>query len=327
MIGVRLIFALHNHQPVGNFDGVFEDAYRTGYQPFLEVMEDYPDIPFVLHTSGPLMEWLAEEKPEYVERLRAMVAAGRVEILGGGFFEPIMTMIPHRDRVGQIRTYTKYLEELLDAKIRGIWMPERVWEQHLVSSLAEAGVEYTVLDDEHFHRAGLTDDDLLGYYLTENDGRLIKVFPGSERLRYMIPFREPHDSYEFLRKIADEHPGATVVCADDGEKFGSWPETFDHVYRNGWLRRFCDMIRGNRQWLHPSTFAEAVDNTLPLGRIDLPDGSYREMTEWALPTSRFIALKDAHESRGPEPGSRAAQAVRARGRLLAELQDEVCRIE
>jgi alpha-amylase len=306
--GVRLIFALHNHQPVGNFDGVFEDAYRDSYRPFLDVMEDYPEIPWVLHTSGPLMEWLADRMPGYVERLRAMVAAGRVEVLGGGFFEPIMTMIPHRDRVGQIRTYSEYLADLLGAKVRGMWMPERVWEQHLVSALAEAGVEYTVLDDYHFQRAGLTPDSLFGYYLTEDEGRLLKVFPGSERLRYLVPFHEPHESYEFLRRLAHERPGATVVCADDGEKFGSWPQTFDHVFTQGWLRRFLDMIRGNRDWLHPSTFAEAVDQTLPLGKVYLPDGSYREMTEWALPPDRLVALKDAQNRAGSSP---AAEGLRA----------------
>ena len=103
MSQVRLILALHNHQPVGNFDGVFEDAYRTSYLPFLDVLESYPEIPFALHTSGPLLEWLVERHPEYIARLRrdGRVRPGRDP--GGGFFEPILTMIPHRDRVGQIR--------------------------------------------------------------------------------------------------------------------------------------------------------------------------------------------------------------------------------
>lgn len=293
MSGVRLILTLHNHQPVGNFDGVFEAAYRDSYQPFLEVMEDYPQIPFVLHTSGPLMEWLADRRPEYVARLRKLVETGRVEILGGGFFEPIMTMIPHRDRVGQIRAYSAYLEELLGTKVRGMWVPERVWEQHLVAAFAEAGIEYTVLDDFHFERAGLTSRDLFGYYLTEDEGKLLKVFPASERLRYTIPFQEPHETYEFLRRLADQEPDATVVFADDGEKFGSWPDTFDHVYRHGWLRRFCDMIVGNRDWIRPSTLARTVDATLPRGKIYLPDSSYREMTEWALPPERLLAYQDA----------------------------------
>src|SRR4051794_41776823 len=96
MPSLRLIFALHNHQPVGNFDGVFEAAYRDSYAPFLDVMEEYPDIPFVLHTSGPLMEWLAEKKPEYVERVRAMAGAGGGEIPGGGGFEASTSTRPPR---------------------------------------------------------------------------------------------------------------------------------------------------------------------------------------------------------------------------------------
>lgn len=303
MPGVRLILALHDHQPVGNFDGVFAAAYRESYLPFIEVLEGYPEIPFVLHTSGPLLEWLVENRPEYVGRVRALVEAGRVEILGGGFYEPIMTMIPHRDRVGQVRDFAAYLSEVFGTSPRGIWIPERVWEQHMVSALVEAGVEYTVLDDFHFQRAGLDDADLFGYYLTEDEGKLLKVFPGSERLRYLIPFSEPHASYEYLRRVAREQPGATVVCADDGEKFGGWPDTHDHVYKDGWLRRFCDMIIGNREWLQATTFARAVDATLPRGKVYLPDCSYREMTEWALPASRLKTYLDALRGADGQPAA------------------------
>ncbi len=283
MSTVRLILALHNHQPVGNFDGVFEAAYRDSYAPFLELLAGYPEIPFALHTSGPLLEWLVERHPEYIAQVRSLVETGRVEILGGGFYEPIMTMIPHRDRVGQIRDYSAYLEQLFPTKVRGMWVPERVWEQHLVAAIAEAGIEYTILDDFHFQHAGVHGDDLFGYYLTEDEGRLLKIFPGSENLRYKVPFQEPHATYEFLRRLAERRPGATVVFADDGEKFGSWPETFDHVYTRGWLRHFCDMLVANRDWLEVTTLGRAVDTTLPLGKVYVPDGSYREMTEWVLP--------------------------------------------
>jgi alpha-amylase len=280
---VRLILALHDHQPVGNFDGVFEDAYHTSYRPFLDVLENYPDIPFVLHTSGPLLEWLVERHPEYIDRLRGMVESGRLEILGGGFFEPILTMLPERDRIGQIRAFSDYLHDLFATRVRGMWIAERVWEQHLVASIAEAGIEYTVLDDYHFTRAGCAKSEVFGYYLTEDDGHLLKVFPAAETLRYTIPFQEPHATYEFLRELAASRPGSTVVFADDGEKLGTWPQTFDHVYTKGWLKHFCEMLRANRDWIETTTFARAVDGSLPLGKVFLPDCSYREMTEWALP--------------------------------------------
>jgi alpha-amylase len=71
--------------------------------PFLEVFEQYSDIRLSLHTSGPLMEWLDERHPEYVDRLATLVNSKRLEILGGPFYEPILTMIPPRDCVGRFR--------------------------------------------------------------------------------------------------------------------------------------------------------------------------------------------------------------------------------
>lgn len=311
---VRLIFALHNHQPVGNFDAVFEAAERDSYSPFLDLAEEYPEIPVALHTSGPLLEWLVEHRPAYVERLRSLADAGRVEILGGAFYEPILTMIPHRDRVGQIRAYSEFLRQVLGRTVRGAWLAERVWEQSLVTALAEAGVEYTVLDDFHFARAGEAADHLFGYYLTEDQGRLLKVFPNSERMRYLTPWQEPHAAYEYLRGLADSRPGAVVVCADDGEKFGGWPGTHDHVYARGWFRRFFDMIRANADWLEATTFDRVVDTTVPRAKVYLPDASYREMTEWVLPPRQLAAFeRDVKRAANDAAASYLLPYVRAGG--------------
>ena len=290
---IKFVFALHNHQPIGNFDGVIEEAYRTSYLPFLETIERYPSIQTVLHTSGPLMEWLVERRPEYVKRVADLVAQGRIEILGGGFYEPILPMIPAADRVEQIRSYSRYLAAIFGGEIRGAWIAERVWEQRLAVDLVDAGIEYTVLDDFHFLRAGLADRDLRGYRLTDDEGRILKVFPGSERARYLVPFSDPHATIDYLRTLADEHPGAIVVHADDGEKFGSWPKTYDHVYRFGWLNRFLDLLAANSDWIETTTLARAAFESLPAGTVYLPDCSYREMTEWAMETPAALEFKEA----------------------------------
>lgn len=302
---LRLVLVFHNHQPIGNFDGVFEQAYQDSYRPFLDLLEQYQALPIGLHTSGSLMEWLVARHPEYVDRLARLVAAGRIEIVGGAFYEPILTMIPRRDRVGQISRYADWLADRFGTPINGMWIPERVWEQSLASDLADAGVRYTLLDDFHFKNAGLSEDQLHGYYITEDDTKLLAVFPGSERLRYTIPFREPQETIDYLRPIAHEQPGAVVVFGDDGEKFGSWPGTKQHVYENGWLRRFLDLLVANRSWLSIVTPSEALDQVPPLGRVYIPEGSYREMTEWSLPASRLIEFEHLrhrleHEGRWQE---------------------------
>jgi alpha-amylase len=298
---LRLVIVLHNHQPIGNFDGVFESAYQDSYRPFLDVLESYANLSIALHTSGSLMEWLSARHPEYLDRLAALVAAGRMEIIGGAFYEPILTMIPSRDRIGQIGSYAKWLSERFATKVTGMWVPERVWEQSLTSDLVEAGVRYTLLDDFHFKNAGLTEEELHGYYITEDDGKVLSVFPGSERLRYTIPFREPQETIDYLRPIAERQPGAVVVFGDDGEKFGTWPGTKEHVYDHGWLRRFFDAVVENRSWISVVTPTEALDQVPPLGKVYIPEGSYREMTEWALPTERlkdFVHRKHNWEQEG-----------------------------
>ncbi|GIX00198.1 MAG: alpha-amylase [Pirellulaceae bacterium] len=279
---------LHNHQPIGNFDDVVEHAYRDSYLPFLEVFADvkYEPLKMSLHTSGPLLLWLQECHPEYVDQLRALVAAGRIEILGGPIYEPILPMIPPRDRYGQIRRYTDILEEMFATRIRGMWIPERVWESTLTPDLVRAGIEFIVLDDYHFKAAGWEESQLTGHYLTEDNGAVLNVFPGSERLRYLIPFAPPHQTIEYLRSIAERHPGATLVFGDDGEKFGTWPDTKRHVYDAGWLRAFFDALLANADWLRSSLLGEIVHREPPRGKIYLPDCSYREMTQWALPVER-----------------------------------------
>jgi alpha-amylase len=60
------------------------------------------------------------------------------------------------------------------------------------------------------------------------------------------------------------------------------------VYEHGWLRRFFEALTANRDWLHVTTLSEAIDNVPPEGKVYLPDASYREMTEWALPVNQQI---------------------------------------
>ncbi len=295
---VRLALVLHNHQPVGNFESVFEESYRTAYRPFLDALRKHPRIRCAIHNSGSLLEWLVEAHPEYIDDLNELVKQGRVEILGGPFFEPILAGIPRRDRIAQITTYTRFLERLFSTRIRGMWMPERVWEQSFTSDLDEAGIEFTLLDDSHFRNAGLSLDELHGYYLTEDEGRLLRIFPDSERLRYLIPFSPPEQVLDYLRETAERFDNPVITFGDDGEKFGSWPETFQHVYENGWLDRFFRLLAENADWIELVTLGQVIDQDRPSGRCYLPDSSYREMTEWVLPTNRlreYQQLVKAHQ--------------------------------
>ncbi|MDO4550072.1 MAG: DUF1926 domain-containing protein [Planctomycetia bacterium] len=292
---VRFVLAIHNHQPVGNFGWTIEQAYQDSYLPFLDVFSQpkYASIKMSLHNSGCLMDWLEINHPEYLDRLAKLVAEERVEILGGTYYEAILGMLPSRDRIGQIQRFTNWLTSRLGAKIRGMWMPERVWEASFVRDIVSAGIEYTIVDDFHLKKAGLKDEQLYGYVVTEDDGAVMGIFPGSENFRYWIPFHDPQESIQYMQKIRQTHPHAILVFGDDGEKFGTWPETHQHVYGYGWLEKFFDALLENADDIRCVTLAEAYDEVTPLQKLYLPDCSYREMTEWSLPAERLTEYENA----------------------------------
>lgn len=276
---------LHAHQPVGNFDYVIEEAYGKAYLPFVDLLAGHPKVRLSLHYTGYLLEWIEKRHPEFFSKLRRLVERGQVELVGGGYYEPILTVIPDRDKLAQLTKLRDYIISRFGVTPRGAWLAERVWEPSLARPLAEAGVEYIVLDDTHFMVAGLHAGELEGYYITEDAGYPLRLVPSLKPLRYTIPFREPFETIDFLRQglAASKTAAPLFAMGDDLEKFGSWPGTFEHCYQNRWLERFFEEVEQAQDWLCSSTLSDYLGSQPPLGRVYLPTASYEEMMTWAMP--------------------------------------------
>ncbi len=296
----HLSFLIHAHQPAGNFEDVFERCYQHAYLPFVQHLEKHTLIRAALHFSGPLLTWIQQYHPEYFELLRSLVKRKQVEMVGGGFYEPILAVIPAEDQREQIERLAAYLEEHFGERPSGAWLAERVWEPQLPSLLAAAQVNYTLVDDFHFLAAGFEPSELFGAYLAEDRGKAVRLFAGQKALRYLVPFGKVEEVIQYLREAAMTHPGGVAVFGDDMEKFGVWPGTFEHCYDNHWLEDFLTALENNSDWLTVTPPGEYAESHAPLGRADLPTASYPEMTEWALPTSvrqRFHAVQQEFSGR------------------------------
>jgi len=298
---INFIFGCHSHQPVGNFEHVFEMAYEQAYRPFMDVLERYPAVKMTQHFTGPLLDWFKAHKPEFLERLRAGAESGQIEIMGGAYYEPLLCAIPDRDAIAQIGMMADFAEREFGQVPKGMWLAERVWEPHMPSTMRRAGIEYTALDDTHFLTAGLTSDDLFGYYVTEDQGLSLKVFPILARLRYVVPFHPVHETIDYLREHATEDGLACAVLHDDGEKFGVWPETHHSVYEERWLEEFFQALTDNAEWIKCVTYSEFMAKAPALGRIYLPTAAYHEMMEWALPPEMQRQLTRLNEKVSQDP--------------------------
>jgi alpha-amylase len=295
-ISLGLVF--HNHQPVGQSDGVFEEIYEHSYELMVAALERHPYVKVGLHYTGSLLEWLRERKPDFIKRIRALAERGQVEILSGGYYEPILPSIPDDDKRAQILKLTEAVRADFGYDPSGMWLAERVWEPTLPVHLAGAGISWTLLDDIHFKMVGLTDDDLTGYFVTEENGSVVNVFGTSKQLRYTIPWRPVKETIQYMRDEALPNPGKILVMGDDGEKFGAWPDTYAHCWgkdgRSGWVDDFFAALGENREWLHTVKLGEHVRRFNAAGRVYLPTASYNEMMEWALPAQQSYEFTEMY---------------------------------
>ena len=306
-MSLAFIFGVHNHQPLGNFDQVVDEAVRRAYRPFFQTLSRFPEVRVLVHTSGLLLEWWEAHAPDVLDLMAELAGRGRIEPLTGGFTEPIMPLLPDHDKVAQIRALTERVTKRLGVRPRGMWLAERVWEPHLARPLAEAGVEYVLVDDHHFAMAGLDPDRLSGYYLTEEQGHGVAVFPIAQRLRYQIPFAPVEQVFATLAERAGR--GGALTMVDDGEKFGVWPETHRLVYEQGWLERFFGGL-SRVPGVQVVTAAEYLDREPPTDRVYLPATSYREMTEWVLTPEAAAELERARSALEGVAGPAAARLLR-----------------
>ncbi|HEV8402169.1 MAG TPA: alpha-amylase/4-alpha-glucanotransferase domain-containing protein [Candidatus Limnocylindrales bacterium] len=297
---IALALAIHNHQPVGNFGWVLAEVFEQAYEPMIAALERHPHVRLSLHYSGPLLDWLRAERPDFVGRLGGLIARGQVEIMGGGYYEPVLASLPERDRIGQASRMADELETLFGRRPAGAWLAERVWEPDLPTSLVAAGYDWTILDDAHFRAAAIGEDDLWGAYTTDDQGQRLRVFGTEQGLRYRIPFREVDDVISYLREHASEDGRRIGTMGDDGEKFGAWPTTWDHCWgARRWVDRFFAALDENADWLTTTTPTDWLAQHQPIGRVYVPTGSYAEMGQWALPPDESRAFAAAlHAAQG-----------------------------
>ena len=287
---IHLGLVIHNHQPVGNFPWVFQQVYEESYLPMIEALERHPGIRLSLHYTGSLLDWFHEAQPEFIERIAALVQRNQVEIVSGGYYEPILPSIPDRDKIAQIRRLNEQIVKDFEVQPNGMWVAERVWEPGLPRLIREAGIEWTILDDIHFKNVGLEDKDLHGYYATEDQSSILKVYATSKTMRYTIPWRPVSETIVALQTLATLDGKRIAVMGDDGEKFGSWPGTSDYCWgsseQKGWVEEFFTVLEEQSDWIHMTPLGEYANTYPALGRIYIPTSSYIEMTEWALPPKK-----------------------------------------
>lgn len=293
----NLLFGIHCHQPIDNFDVVVYEIIEKSYKPFFNILKDYPQFKCSVHFSGWLFEFIKKHEPELFSLIKSL--SSQIEFFTGGYYEPILASIPSKDRVAQINMLSNFIKENFNQKPRGLWLTERIWDDSIIDDLKKCDIDYVIVDDYHLIASGFNKNELNGYFLTENSNNKMALFPINKDLRYIIPFASIDNTINKLKEFANIEGENAAIIFDDGEKFGVWPKTYEKVYEKQWLKNFFEKCIED-DTINITTFSQFFDKNKAISLSYLPTVSYHEMGEWStLPSisKDYLELIHQHEEK------------------------------
>jgi len=283
-----LLFGTHNHQPHGNFTHVLEYAYEKSYKPFIETLYSCPNFKAVIHFTGELLDWIEQKDSSFIEKLSSLINRNQVEIISGGFFEPILPFIPNCDRVSQLIMLNNRIKELFGISPKGAWIAERVWNSEIADDLVKCGIKYIFLDDFQFEYSGCNSSSITNIQLHQDS--CLKIIPISQPLRYSVLNESPKKVTELIENF----PGRFVVFMDDGERFGMWGSSYSYCYSEKYLMNLFNLISESPNI--KSVLANELVELLEGSDGEIQPSSYPEMMIWSMDTD----LRTRFENSAPD---------------------------
>ena len=156
---------LNLHQPPSNLD----DLLHTNEWEVKEILFAYDRMPRTLwpyadlarvhlSMSGSLLETLSH--PEFQRRVYGSVDCGTLlwalqnsqifEILGTGYYHPVLALIPEADWDEQISRWQALARHVFwRNRFPGFWPPEMGFDMKLIPHLVKAGYRYVMVDCEY----------------------------------------------------------------------------------------------------------------------------------------------------------------------------------
>lgn len=127
-------------------DDALEQNYHKVYKRFASFLYAHPKLPFSVSFSGAQLSFYKKNHLEYIDLISQLTSRKQLEVLGGGYYNPIFPLLFPQDRSGQIELLTSELRQTIGKRPRGMTLCGSVWESSLIPCLQTCGMEYIFLD-------------------------------------------------------------------------------------------------------------------------------------------------------------------------------------
>jgi len=290
---------LNLHQPGGNLEALLNENEWAAREILFALdriprsLWEYEDVGRVhLSVSGTLLETLA--RPDFQERVHGIVKCGDllwhlqnqkiIQILGTGYYHPVLPLIPQADWDEQLRRWQGIARNLFWREhFSGFWPPEMAFCMELIPVLKKFGYRYVIVDSDHVEPVGSMRWEELRYrpHVAKHNGEEIIVVIRDRELSYAQEsgmdhgwfMSEVHERTKFC-----DFPPLVTTCTDGDN--GGW---FRNVTPKGnfwgvFYQPLLDGVRRGETEVRPTFIDGYLNQHGAHGEVRIREGAWN--TGW-----------------------------------------------
>lgn len=259
-----------------------EETYEKSVKKLIALLYSNPRIYATFSFSGTMLEWYEKKHPEVLDVLKELSSRKQVEILGGGFYDPLFPLLLPVDRLGQIELLQIGLRRTLGKRPRGMRLSQSAWEPQLVQSFNSHDFEYVLLDSDIVFKKGTAQNQSFTPYVVEDAGKTITVIPISQK--FLPKVETPMEEYiSSLKKLIPGQDPKIICCEID-------LNSLIELISNKWFYQFIDstIFEENIEFSNPEKYFKSNPRFI---KTFIPSNSSIKIREENINATRNIFTK------------------------------------
>ncbi|MGI5172081.1 DUF1926 domain-containing protein [Treponema sp. OMZ 840] len=212
-----------------------EDLYQKKYKKILSFLYAHPDMCVSLFVPGLILEWIEKKHEEIISICSEMVNRRQIEVLGGGYYEPLFPLLLPADRSAQIEALITAIRKAAGKRPRGVFLTESVWDPSLISTFNTCGIEYTLLDSRLIPKSQFRPVSTFSPLLMEEMGKTTTVIPLHQSSLPRIE-QSPQEYLNFTHTIAESGESSILACVFS-------PKNFLNLLEAKWFEHFLNLLK------------------------------------------------------------------------------------
>lgn len=269
-----------------------EQQYSSVLKKIISYLYANPASAFVFSFSGPQLEWLDKNHPEFLQLLKELVARKQVEVLGGGYYNPVFPLLSPVDRTGQIDLLTSEIRRITGKRPRGMSILSSAWDHSLIPCFQNCGMEWVKLDSSIIPPSSR----LYLPLILSDQGKTLKVLPSYRNLSHAVEKGLSADAYlSLLVKQVEkaEKSGSYTGPAQERVVFiNAEVSSLESLLRTDWLEKLyaaagSSAFAGKVRFCLPTEYLHRAEDFVP---SFINTGLRDDIAKWS--TSAYEAVED-----------------------------------